>query len=110
MKRILMTVIAVAVAGQVLVAQDANAGKKLYEKNECEKCHQIAGKGNKIGKLDGVASKVSEAEIRRWLVEPLEMEKTLEKKPKLKMSSKIAKMDLKPADIDALVAYMLTLK
>ena len=110
MKRILMTVIAVFVAGQVLAAQDAKAGKKLYEKFECEKCHQIDGKGNKIGKLDGIATKVSETDIRRWLVEPLEMEKTLKKKPKLKMSSKVRKMGLEPADIDALVAYMLTLK
>lgn len=37
------------------------------------------------------------------------MEAKLEKKPKVKMSSKNKAMALTPADIDALTAYMLTL-
>ena len=70
----------------------------------------IAGKGNKIGKLDGVATKLSAADIKKWLTDPLEMEKKLEKPPKVKMSSKAKQMKLTDADVEALVAYMLTLK
>ena len=34
-----------------------------------------------IGKLDGIASKVSAADRQKWLTNPAEMEKALEKKP-----------------------------
>ncbi len=100
-------------AGASLAAQDAKkieAGKQLYSAKECSKCHMIAGKGNKIGKLDGIAAKVSAADMHKWLTNPAEMEKTLDHKPKVKMSSKIGEMKLKDADIEALVAYLQTLK
>ena len=96
-----------------LLAQDAkqaDAGKKIYESKECSKCHMINGKGNKIGKLDGIAAKVSAADMKKWLTAPAEMEAKLDHKPKVKMSSKINEMALKPAEIDALVAYLQTLK
>lgn len=100
-------------AGASLAAQDAKkieTGKQLYSAKECSKCHMIAGKGNKIGKLDGIAAKVSAADMHKWLTNPAEMEKTLDHKPKVKMSSKIGEMKLKDADIEALVAYLQTLK
>ena len=46
----------------------------------------------------------------RHLRNPAEMEKTLDHKPKVKMSSKLAEMKLKDADIEALIAYLQTLK
>jgi len=94
-----------------VLAQDAKKigeGKKIYDSKECAKCHMIAGKGNKIGPLDGVATKLSEADIRKWLTQPAEMEKTLDHKPKVKMSSK--KIVLQPAELDAVVAYLQSLK
>ena len=100
-------------AGASLVAQDAKKisdGKKIYDAKECNKCHMIAGKGNKIGKLDGIATKITAADMHKWLTNPAEMEKTLDHKPKVKMSSKLAEMKLKETDIDALIAYLLTLK
>jgi mono/diheme cytochrome c family protein len=103
-------VIVACLAAAPLAAQDANRGRKLYDDKDCQKCHQIAGKGNKIGKLDGIAAKLSAEEMRRWLTNPLEMEKALTKKPKVKMSSKIKQMNLTAADIEALVAYLQTLK
>jgi len=100
---------AVLLCGSSAFAQDAAAGKKIYDSKDCKKCHIIAGKGNKIGPLDGVATKMSEADMRKWLTNPLEMEKALEKKPKVKMSSKLKQMALKDAEINALVAYLKTL-
>jgi hypothetical protein len=68
----------------------------------------VAGKGNKIGPLDGVGTKLSEADIRKWFTNTTDMEAKLDHKPKVKMSSK--KIALTPAEIDALTAYMMSLK
>jgi mono/diheme cytochrome c family protein len=105
---------AALLSSAVVLAQDAKqieAGKKLYDQQKCATCHVIAGKGGTMTKLyplDGVGSKTPEADIRKWMTAPAEMEAKLTKKPTLKMSSK--KYDLKEADVDALVAYMLSLK
>jgi len=84
------------------------AGMALFSQKECNKCHQIAGKGSKDHPLDHVATKISEADIRKWLTSTKEMEATLEKQPKLKMSSK--KPNLTATEVDQLVAYLRTLK
>lgn len=111
MKRLVTVMVGLAFIGTAsLSAQDAKKisdGKKIYDAKECAKCHLVAGKGNKIGPLDGVATKLKEADIRKWLTDPVEMEKTLDHKPKVKMSSK--KVTLTPTELDAVVAYMLTL-
>lgn len=112
MKRIVAAVsAALMLSSGVVLAQDAKkveAGRTLFRQKECTKCHQIEGKGNKDHPLDNVATKMSEAEIRKWLTSPKEMEATLEKQPKLKMSSKRAA--LTRAQIDDLMAYLVTLK
>jgi cytochrome c551/c552 len=86
----------------------ADEGKQLFSAKGCTKCHQIAGKGNKANKLDGVASKLDEADMRKWLTSPAEMEKKLDHKPKITMSSK--KVSLKDSEVDALIAYLQMLK
>jgi mono/diheme cytochrome c family protein len=82
-------------------------GVKLYADQKCSLCHSVAGKGNPKGLLDDVATKLSADEIRNWLVNPQEMrEKThAERKPMMKSFATLPKDDL-----DALVAYVLTLK
>jgi len=112
MKRFVVALAGIAfLSGGSLFAQDAKKiadGKKLYDQKECAKCHMINGKGNKIGKLDGVGTKLPEADIRKWFTNTVEMEAKLDHKPKVKMSSK--KVNLSPAEIDALTAYMMSLK
>ena len=88
--------------------KQVEAGKQLFSTKQCTKCHQIEGRGNKANKLDGVASKVSADDMKKWLTSPKEMEAKLDHKPKVKMSSK--KPTLTNTDIDALVAYLQTLK
>jgi cytochrome c2 len=90
-----------------LAAADAAKGKELYATNKCAMCHQIEGKGNKMSPLDGVGTKLSADDLRKWLVAPKEMEAKLATKPKMSMKSYAA---LPKEDIDALVAYMQTLK
>jgi hypothetical protein len=70
-------------------------------------CHSIAGKGNAKGPLDGVGSKYTADEIREWLVNPTEMAKkhNATRKPMKKSYSSLPK-----EEIDALVAYMSSLK
>lgn len=94
-----------------VAAQDAkliDAGKKVYESQKCVTCHSIAGKGNKMFPLDGVGAKLSAADMKKWFTHTAAMEAALPKKPAIKMSSK--KYDMKDADLDALVAYMMSLK
>lgn len=86
------------------------AGKQLYASKECARCHMLAGKGHKMNKLDGVASKLSARDIGRWLKAPAEMEATLDHKPKVRMSSRKSLKTLTDADVAALVAYLMTLK
>ena len=103
----------VGVMAASVVAQNASlpqAGKQLYASRECARCHMIAGKGNKMSKLDGVASKMSARDIARWLRAPAEMEAALDHKPKVRMSSRKSLKTLTDADVEALVAYLMTLK
>jgi mono/diheme cytochrome c family protein len=85
-------------------------GIKVYAAQKCNVCHSIAGKGKKTGPLDAPDSKLQEIgadEIRQWLVNAPEMTKKSgsKRKPVMKNYSKLPKQD-----IDALVAYMLSLK
>ena len=115
MKSILLTsVIAVAAAlaaPAVAAGQDAAAAKKgeqIYGAQKCMICHAIAGKGNKNNPLDNVGAKLSAAEIREWIVNPVEMTTKTKSTKKPPMPAKYSK--LAPAEIDALVAYMQSLK
>lgn len=88
--------------------QDAAKGQAVYTAQKCSVCHAIQGKGNKTNPLDGVGAKLSADDIRKWIVSPVEMTKQSgsTKKPPM-----VAKYDKLPAaDLDALVAYMVSLK
>ena len=111
MKMLVTGLAGVFVLGVSASAQDAKmieAGKKIYDAQKCAACHSIAGKGNKQYPLDGVGSKLSAGDLKKWITNPAEMEAKLAKPPTLKMSAK--KYNLKDADLDALVAYMESLK
>ncbi len=91
----------------IAAAQDKVAqGKALVDANKCSICHSIAGKGNPKGSLDGVGSKLSAAEIKEWLTDPAGMtaKSKAERKPPMK------KYTLKPEEVDALAAYLSSLK
>lgn len=101
----------VVFAGAVADAQEASrveAGRKIYEREKCATCHQIARKGNSRFPLDGVASRLTTDEIRRWMTHPADMEAALPRLPAIRMSA--MKYHLSPADLQALVAYLAALK
>ena len=106
-------VMAAALTAIVLVPAVARAddpkvekGKQVYAAQKCSMCHSIAGKGNAKGSLDDVGSKLTAAQIKEWLVDPVAMaaKTKAERKPPMKAKPMSA------ADIDALVAYLQTLK
>lgn len=113
MKRMLigtMTLVALVAFGRPAVAQDAKVekGVKVYADLKCSMCHAIAGKGNAKGALDEVGTKLTAAEIREWLVDPVKMAAKQKAERKPPMPAKYAA--LPKDDLDALVAYMSSLK
>ena len=104
---------AVVVVGtpRVIGGQDAEQikkGQQVYTAQKCQTCHSIAGKGGKQSPLDGVGTKLSAEEIRQWIVDPVTMTKKANSTKKPPMPKKYDK--LPAADLDALVAYMHSLK
>lgn len=105
---ILLTLVFMAAATPPpATGQTAEEGQKLYVAQKCGICHSIAGTGNKRGPLDGVGTKLTAVEIRAWILTPTEMAAKAKatRKPPMK-----AYTSLSAANVDALVAYLLTLK
>lgn len=110
MRSVVVLVFGAVLTGSSAFAQDAKLierGQKVYVEQKCSNCHSVAGKGNKKGPLDEVGSKLSADEIREWIVNAPEMTKKAkaERKPVMKSYPKLPK-----EDVDALVAYMQSLK
>lgn len=101
----LLLIVLMAACGDGAVAQSDEArvtrGVDVYREQKCQACHSIAGVGNKRHPLDGVGSKLTDEDIRRWIVAPREMN------PKV---SKRAYDQLPQADLEALVAYLKSLR
>ena len=92
------------------VAQDAKKierGKQVYVEQKCKLCHSIGGEGNAKGPLDDVGSKFKADEITEWIVNPQAMSEKHKaaRKPAMK-----AYPSLPAADLEALVAYLESLK
>lgn len=104
-------VCAVLLAGTAARAQDAaqiKRGQEVYAAQKCQMCHGIAGKGSKMNPLDGVGKKLTAEDIKKWITHPTEMTAQTKSTKKPPMPAKYG--SLPAADIDALVAYMQSLK
>ena len=113
MRSLFVTLVGVALATSVVAAQDAAkiaAGQKVYTAQKCSTCHAIKGAGMKTHPLDGVGAKLSEADVRKWFTNTAEMEAKLAKKPSMSMAGWMKSKKLSDADVDALTAYMMSLK
>ena len=109
MKAIVMTcAILFALAAGTAAAQDAKVkkGMQVFATQKCSQCHSIAGKGNAKGKMDDVGSKLTPEEMREWITDPVGMAAKNKKDRKPPMKKKALSSD----DVDALVAYLSTLK
>jgi mono/diheme cytochrome c family protein len=101
---VMVMVLGVAAAAS---AQDAKAkGEKVYADQKCSLCHSIAGKGNAKGSLDGIGGKMKPEEIRQWITDP----KGMTAKTKATRKPEMKQYTLAKDDVDALVAYLSSLK
>jgi len=95
------------------IAQDAKVekGKQVYDAvmPKCKMCHAIGGVGNAKGALDNVGATVKADEIKAWIRTPKEMTEKAKAARKPAMPA-YAKEKLSDEDLDALTAYLLTLK
>jgi nitric oxide reductase subunit C len=103
---ILLATASVAILTGLAFAQDPKLvakGQSLSVKNKCSMCHLVGGKGGKIGlALDGVSERRDAAAMRRILTDPLK------EFPDAKI--KMPKIDWAAGDVDAVIAYLQTLK
>lgn len=101
MKTLLASILLAALA--LPLSARAEDAKALYDK-KCKVCHSLGGEGGKMaekgGALDGIGGKRDEAWLRAYFADP---------KSKIP-DAKMPKVKLTPAEWDALVAYMLSLK
>jgi mono/diheme cytochrome c family protein len=107
---VVFVVVVLAWSAGPAVAQQTAAierGIKVYAEQKCSVCHSIDGKGNTKGPLDSVGLRLSADEVREWMVDPAAITKRTkaERKPLMRAYPKLPKEDL-----DAIIAYMLSLK
>jgi len=98
-------------APRAAAAQDAalaKRGAEVYTAQKCQVCHSIAGAGGKSSPLDGAGTRLTADEIRQWITQPKEMTAKTKSTKKPPMPAKWA--NLPPADLDALVAHISSLK
>jgi mono/diheme cytochrome c family protein len=121
MRALTATTLAVALAAILAVpafAQDTKQdtkldpklvqrGEKVFAEQKCSMCHSIQGKGNKAGPLDNVGAKLTEEDIRQWMINPRVMTEKAKstRKPLMPAYTKLPKEDL-----DAVIAYMRSLR
>jgi len=82
-------------------------GREVYAKAGCAGCHSIDGEGNPRNPLDGVGSNLPPEEIRRYTIGDPEVADDLA--PRV-VAAKRAFAQLPAEDLDALVAYLASLK
>ena len=108
----LLLAAALLVAGGATVSMagqgDVKRGQAVYTAQKCQLCHAVAGKGNKANPLDGAGTKLTADDIRQWITHPTEMTAKAKSTKKPPMPNKYG--SLPAGDIDALVAYLQSLK
>ena len=108
MPRSAIWITALIVAGAVSTAAPhaATEGAKVFTAQKCALCHSVGGKGNLKGALDEVGTKLSDNDIRAWIVDAKGMTATTKapRKPVMKAYA------LPKEDVDALVEYLSAMK
>jgi mono/diheme cytochrome c family protein len=89
-------------------AAQVKKGQQVYAAQKCQTCHSIAGKGKATSPLDGVGGKLSADDIKQWITDPKAAAAKAKSTKKPPMPAKYG--GLAAADLDALVAYMQSLK
>jgi mono/diheme cytochrome c family protein len=72
-------------------------GRAVYVEQRCPMCHSLDGEGNTRSPLDNVSRRLTEKEIRLWIVAPQEMNAAVAKRG----------YRLSEEDLNALVTYLM---
>jgi mono/diheme cytochrome c family protein len=101
-----LVLLSVGLASSAAAQDQVARGAKVYADQKCSVCHSIAGKGNAKGSLDGVGTKLSADDIRAWIADAVgqTVKTKAARKPPMKNYA------LPKEDVEALVAYLATLK
>lgn len=113
MRKFAATLAGILAMGAMLGAQAAKveAGKAAFTAQKCGTCHKVGDVGGKLASdLSTVGAKLSDGDIRNWLTKTADMEAKLATKPKAPMSGYMKTHKLTDADVDALAAYLGSLK
>ena len=102
----LIALVMLSLAAVASAQTPVELGQKVYAAQKCNICHSVAGVGNRRGALDEVGTTLSAEQIRLWIVDAAAMtaKTKAERKPPMKSYT------LPKSDLDALVAYLQTLK
>jgi mono/diheme cytochrome c family protein len=106
---ILFTVLAIFSVRPSAAAQadtKAQQGAALFTAQKCTMCHSFAGKGNLKGALDNITATNKAEHIRQWLEDP----EGMRVKTNAKRTPFMKPLKLTPEQIDALVAYLTSVK
>ena len=107
MLRLVTGLVIVVLAGAAAAAQDAAArGEAVFAAQKCSLCHSVAGKGNPKGPMEDAVGKLTAAEIRAWITDA----KGMTAKTKAERKPAMKEFALPKEDVDALVAYLTSLK
>lgn len=101
---------AVLITAGSAFGQDARTekGMQVFVAQKCTTCHSVAGKGNKKGPMDEIGSKLTAAQIKEWITDPVGTAAKTKPAPTRKPAMK--KTPIAPGDVDALVALLSGLK
>jgi cytochrome c2 len=100
MKNVVMVAVGCFALATAVYAADVEKGKEAFKTAKCAMCHSIGGVGGKMKALDGVGGRLKADEIKKWVTAPSSMKADTKKKP----------VTVAPADLDNIVAYLLTVK
>ena len=100
---IVLAVVWLSVGPGAMVAA-AGSGEGIFASNRCISCHTLNGTAGKLAKVGGVLDGVGKKRDASWL-------KSYLQDPVAALpGAQMPKPDLTPADLDSLVAYLVTLK
>lgn len=84
-------------------AKQVDAGRKIYQEQNCSSCHSIAGKGNPRTPLDSVGTRRTAEELRNWITGSDNLKDLLSDRiRRFKQRYK----ELSDDELDALVSYL----
>jgi mono/diheme cytochrome c family protein len=88
-------------------AAELERGRALFDEHGCVRCHSVAGHGSPRSPLDGVGARMDAEETRHWIVGDDAVRDELA--PRV-LAAKAPYKDLPAADLDAMVAWLQTLR